>query len=94
MFRIPGVIGKDLCDTHLGSTRRDILRVGGAGIMGLTLNNILRGQAMASKEWGQIIDARRTFVFVKVFFAEICRRAEIHSGVKYITPTHCKENVA
>lgn len=48
MFRIPGVIGKDLCDTHLGSTRRDILRVGGAGIMGLTLNNVLRGQAMAN----------------------------------------------
>ena len=48
MFRIPGVIGKDLCDNHLGSSRRDILRVGGAGIMGLTLNNILRGQAMAN----------------------------------------------
>ena len=47
MFRIPGVPGKDLCDNHLGSSRRDILRVGGAGIMGLTLNNILRGQAMA-----------------------------------------------
>ena len=48
MFRIPGVPGKDLCDNHLGSSRRDILRVGGAGIMGLTLNNILRGQAMAN----------------------------------------------
>ncbi|MFM7603891.1 MAG: DUF1501 domain-containing protein, partial [Prosthecobacter sp.] len=48
MFRIPGVPGKDLCDNHLGSTRRDILRVGGAGIMGLTLNNVLRGQAMAA----------------------------------------------
>ena len=33
MFRIPGVPGKDLCDNHLGSSRRDILRVGGAGII-------------------------------------------------------------
>jgi len=44
MFRIPGQSGKDLCDTHLGRTRRDFLRVGGAGMMGLTLNNILRAQ--------------------------------------------------
>ena len=48
MFRIPGVIGKDLCDRHLGFTRRDILRVGGAGMIGMTLNNMFRAQAMAA----------------------------------------------
>ncbi|MDB6139528.1 MAG: hypothetical protein JWO94_2600 [Verrucomicrobiaceae bacterium] len=48
MFRIPGIPGKDLCDSHLGVTRRDILRVGGASILGLTLNNVLRGQAAAA----------------------------------------------
>ncbi len=48
MFRLPGQLGKDLCDTHLGSTRRDFLRVGGAGMIGLTLNNIFRAQAAAS----------------------------------------------
>jgi uncharacterized protein (DUF1501 family) len=48
MFRIPGNLGKDLCDTHLGSTRRDFLRVGGAGMIGLTLNNIFRAQAAAA----------------------------------------------
>jgi hypothetical protein len=45
MFRIPGALGKDLCDKDLGMTRRDILRVGGASMMGLTLNNMFRAQA-------------------------------------------------
>lgn len=44
MFRIKGPKGRDLCDAHLGSTRRDFLRVGGAGMMGMTLNNILAAQ--------------------------------------------------
>jgi hypothetical protein len=44
MFRIKGAKGRDLCDAHLGSTRRDFLRVGGAGMMGMTLNNILAAQ--------------------------------------------------
>ena len=48
MFRLPGQLGKDLCDTHLGSTRRDFLRMGGAGMMGLTLNNIFRAQAAST----------------------------------------------
>ncbi len=48
MFRLPGHLGKDLCDSHLGSTRRDFLRVGGAGMIGLTLNNIFRAQAAAA----------------------------------------------
>lgn len=45
MFRIPGALGKDLCDKDLGMTRRDILRVGGATMMGLTLNGMFRAQA-------------------------------------------------
>jgi Protein of unknown function (DUF1501) len=48
MFRIPGIPGKDLCDKGLGSTRRDILRIGGSAMMGLTLNNLLRAQAAAN----------------------------------------------
>lgn len=48
MFRIPGAKGKDLCDTHLNRSRRDFLRVGGAGMLGMTLNSILRAQS-ASK---------------------------------------------
>ncbi len=48
MFRLPGQLGKDLCDTHLGSTRRDFLRIGGAGMMGMTLNNMFRAQAAST----------------------------------------------
>lgn len=44
MIRIPGQIAKDLCDAHLKPGRRDFLRVGGAGMLGLTLNNIFAVQ--------------------------------------------------
>jgi uncharacterized protein (DUF1501 family) len=47
MFRIPGQLAKDLCDSHLGVTRRDVLRFGGAGMLGMTLNNLFRAQAAA-----------------------------------------------
>jgi hypothetical protein len=45
MLCIPGQPGKDLCDKHLGVTRRDILRVGGSGILGMSLAGMLRTQA-------------------------------------------------
>lgn len=48
MFRIPGTPGKDLCDRHLGVSRRDVLRVGGASMMGLTLNNFLAAQTASA----------------------------------------------
>jgi hypothetical protein len=48
MFRIPGAKAKDLCDSHLGSTRRDFLRVGGAGMLGMSLNTILRAQSASA----------------------------------------------
>ena len=47
MFRLPGAPAKDLCDAHLGATRRDFLRVGGSGMLGLTLNQLFRAQAAA-----------------------------------------------
>ena len=34
MIIVPGQAGKDLCDPHLGMTRRDLLRVGGSGLLG------------------------------------------------------------
>ncbi len=48
MWRILGPSGKDLCDSHLGPSRRDFLRVGGAGLMGMTLHNLLRAQAASA----------------------------------------------
>ena len=48
MFRIIGRPGKDLCDTELGVTRRDVLRVGGSGMLGMTLGTMLNLRASAA----------------------------------------------
>ena len=45
IIRIPGQPGKDLCDSHLGVTRRDVLRVGGSGVLGLSLGSMLQLQS-------------------------------------------------
>src|SRR6185369_7991260 len=47
MLRIPGQPGRDLCDNHLGITRRDLLRVGGSAILGCTLGSLLSLKAKA-----------------------------------------------
>ena len=44
MLVIPGQSGKDVCDRHLGMTRRDLLRVGGSGMLGLSLGSMLQLQ--------------------------------------------------
>src|SRR5689334_6825323 len=46
MFRIVGPKAKDLCDAHLRPSRRDVLRVGGAGMLGLSLGSLLKLQAV------------------------------------------------
>jgi hypothetical protein len=47
---LPGQPGKDLCDRHLGVTRRDILRVGGSAVTGMALGSLLQLQAAQGKE--------------------------------------------
>ncbi len=54
MIRIPGQPGRDLCDPHLGLTRRDLLRVGGSAILGLTLGSALSLKARAAKTSGGV----------------------------------------
>jgi len=49
MIRIPGELGKDLCDSHLGMSRRDVLRVGGSGLLGLSLGGMFELQARAKE---------------------------------------------
>ncbi|MDB6172939.1 MAG: hypothetical protein JWL59_2250 [Chthoniobacteraceae bacterium] len=49
MIRIPGQPGRDLCDSHLGITRRDLLRVGGSAILGLTLGSVFSLKARAAE---------------------------------------------
>jgi hypothetical protein len=50
MLMIPGRPGKDLCDAHLGLTRRALLRIGGTGLFGLSLPGMLRMQTAAAQE--------------------------------------------
>src|ERR1700733_416806 len=49
MIIVPGQSGKDLCDAQLGVTRRDILRVGGSGLLGLGLGSMLELQAVSAR---------------------------------------------
>lgn len=53
MLVIPGQPGKDVCDRHLGVTRRDLLRIGGSAMMGLTLGQMLElKSAQANSQTG------------------------------------------
>lgn len=45
MWRILGEPGRDLCDKHLGVSRRDVMRVGGSAMLGMTLGSMLELQA-------------------------------------------------
>ncbi len=50
MLRIPGQSGKDLCDKHLQPSRRDILRIGGSGMLALTLGTMFELKARADEK--------------------------------------------
>lgn len=52
MLRIPGAAGRDLCDSHLGITRRDMLRIGGSGLLGLTLGGAFQARALSNPSGG------------------------------------------
>jgi hypothetical protein len=49
MIVIPGQAGRDLCDPHLGVSRRALLRIGGSGLLGLTLGQMFNLKARASE---------------------------------------------
>jgi hypothetical protein len=60
MFRIIGPRAKDLCDAHLRPTRRDILRVGGTGMLGLSLASLFKlqsAQAVGEAAGNQVASA-------------------------------------
>lgn len=48
MFRIIGNAGKDLCDSQLKVSRRDVLRVGGSAMLGLSLGGLLKLQSTSA----------------------------------------------
>src|SRR5262245_61196278 len=49
MIKVTGGTCSDLCDPHLRMTRRDLLRIGGAGMLGLSLGSLLKLQARAAE---------------------------------------------
>lgn len=49
MLSFKGPLGRDLCDPHLRPTRRSFLRVGGAGMLGMSLGPMLNLKAQASE---------------------------------------------
>src|SRR3954470_21790960 len=49
MIKITGGTCSDLCDPHLKMTRRDLLRIGGASMLGLSLGSMLKLQARAAE---------------------------------------------
>lgn len=60
MLVIPGQRGKDVCDVHVGLSRRALLRVGGSSLLGLTLGSMFKLQSRAAEVnsaggpgWGQ-----------------------------------------
>ena len=54
MLIIPGGTGKDLCDPGLPATRRDLLRVGGSAMLGLSLGSLLQLQARAEEPGAKV----------------------------------------
>src|SRR5258708_5379826 len=50
MLRIPGQPGKDLCDSHLKMSRRDVMRIGGSGLLALTLGSMFELKARADEK--------------------------------------------
>ena len=50
MLVIPGQRGADTCDRGLNLSRRDLLRVGGSGLLGLSLGSMFQLQAKAAEE--------------------------------------------
>ncbi len=50
MIKIPGGTCSDLCDPQLKMTRRDLLRVGGASMLGLSLGSLFKLQAFAGEQ--------------------------------------------
>jgi len=49
MLRIPGELCTDLCDSRLKLSRRDLLRIGGSSMMGLSLGSLLNLSARANE---------------------------------------------
>jgi Protein of unknown function (DUF1501) len=48
MLIIPGQAGKDVCDRSVGISRRDLMRVGGSAVLGMSLGKMFECQAASA----------------------------------------------
>lgn len=53
MLVVPGQLGKDVCDKNVSPTRRDLLRVGGSAMLGMSLGSMMGLQDASAKEVGK-----------------------------------------
>ncbi len=85
MFRIVGEPGKDLCDRQLRVSRRDVLRIGGSGMLGLSLGSMLRLQELnAARPAGDVPGWNRAKSIIMVY---------LQGGPSHIDLWDPKENV-
>ena len=50
MLVIPGGSGKDLCDRNMGLTRRELLRVGGSAMLGVSLGQLIQAESTRASD--------------------------------------------
>lgn len=84
MFRLIGSAGKDLCDPNLPVSRRDVLRVGGSGMLGLSLANLLQLQAVQGSEGSNVPGWNRAKRMIMVY---------LQGGPSHLDLWDPKENV-
>jgi uncharacterized protein (DUF1501 family) len=84
MFRLIGSAGKDLCDPNLPVSRRDVLRVGGSGMLGLSLANLLQLQAVQGSEGSSVPGWNRAKRMIMVY---------LQGGPSHLDLWDPKENV-
>jgi hypothetical protein len=84
MFRILGAQAKDLCDSHLAPSRRDVLRLGGAGMFGLSLDNLFRLKQASANESSSVPGWNRAKNMILVY---------LQGGPSHLDLWDPKENV-
>lgn len=84
MFRLIGRSGRDLCDQSMFPTRRDVLRVGASGMLGISLPTLLQLQSAQGSDGGGAPGWNRAKRMIMVY---------LQGGPSHIDLWDPKENV-
>ncbi len=84
MFRLIGRSGRDLCDQNMFPTRRDVLRVGASGMLGISLPTLLQLQSAQGSDGGGAPGWNRAKRMIMVY---------LQGGPSHIDLWDPKENV-